>query len=175
MLCDSTVEVTLENPRVMKLTDNNYTGIVFGAVLLIFGIFFLTSWDSGMVIVALGLLFSLVGIAYIVSARMITITVDKDAGRLKTSVRAMAGRNERESELSMVKGITLVKKSTARLKGRVHYVYLLKFKLDAGTELQVELGTGTSGLEDIAMYDAVKKVADFIGMPLSVSGPLVRA
>lgn len=183
------MKIIQESESRMVLKDHRYSMFAGGAVFLFIGVgvaYFLSS--QGMVPLAFGVIFALVGLFIILNTRMVTAVLDKGHGRLSISMRSVLKGESREEEIGKVRGVVLqkdveVSHSSRRSSGGTYYRYTLKFLLEGGSELSLDfgrvgMGSGTMSIigglaasPDERKHRDAKQVADFLGVPLKEMGP----
>lgn len=188
------MKVTRESESRMVLKDHKYSTFAIGAVFLVIGVGVAYFLSSQGIALAFGAIFALVGLLLMVSTRMVTIVLDKGAGKLSISMRSILKNESSEAEISKIKGVVLQKDiGTSRTShtdsGRTYQTYqtycqyTLKFVLDAGNELSFDFGKVNMNPSAINVISEVvsspdegkrkdaQQVADFLDVPLKEVGP----
>src|SRR5208283_5608487 len=194
------MKLTLEGQSRMVLKDHNYSGYAGGAVSLIIGVGVAVLFMSNLIAVGVGVLFALIGIALIATTKMVTITLDKAAGKGAIELKGIIGSGSRDMDLSKIKKLTLSKIMTSSGTGSrysnqptgaiqfgatqygnrqysIHYEYIVNFVMDTGESLPFKLANVSAGITDVIMspdekeMKFVKQIADFLGVPMECVAP----
>jgi hypothetical protein len=171
------MKITLENNSRMVLKDHNYTSFVVGIVFFLAGLGVSAIFSNGnLLIVGFGLIFALVGLYAFVSAKIVTITLDKAAAKANFSFQSVINRQNRDVEIGKIKEIIL-QKTISNSGKSTSYVFILKFGLEGGEEIPVEFATLSASIVDVVtspdekVKKDAKQITDFLGVNFRYEGP----
>ncbi|MBU0586736.1 DUF308 domain-containing protein [Candidatus Micrarchaeota archaeon] len=180
------MKITNEGSRLV-LKDNNYIGFILGALMIVLGLFSIYSSlksagylvDLKEVGIVIGALFTVLGLYSIISNKIVRVVFDKGSGRCFISFRKLIGEERKEFQLSRIKQIELRKilKSSGTRSRSMQYQFILVIKLDSKEEVPLEFGKVSASVMDVVKAPDDEKradsqmIADFLGMPLEVTGP----
>ncbi|MEW6722405.1 MAG: hypothetical protein AB1324_04030 [Candidatus Micrarchaeota archaeon] len=170
------MKITTDGQR-MVLKDHNFTQFLGGLLFFLVGaaiMYFLFS--EGLVLIVFGAIFALAGLYLIAITKIVTVTLDKGAGKATVSLRGLVGGGTRDVDLGKVKKVNLRKTYSTTRSGKggssTKYVYIVALVLEGGEEMPFELATVSASITDVLVSpdekhkaDA-KGIADFLGVPL---------
>lgn len=172
------MRVSVSSTSLMTLKDYNLTHFLGALLFFAMGLgVFLMSLPSGEPLpIGIGALFALIGLGILVTTKLVSIKLDKGAGKASFSLWSILKRESREVEIHRIKGITLEKEYLQSSKGETRRQFVIKFSLEGGEQLPFEFGT-LSGTMDVltnpeeGIRSKAKEVAGFLGLPYNEVNP----